>query len=259
LTDGRTSGTHSGLRDVLPGGVCLSPKLSVGGGGQSVATGAEVVRDGAERDQEPLRVLGRLEPLEYPFTLPRRQVRVFSTIVQPLVPTMLTLGQCSTNRGRIAGELVGDHHPRLGTALSIKHPMQETLGSYLIASVLDQDVQNNTVLIDSSPQPVALATDLQRHLIQMPLVASSHSSSTQPCGEGGPECGAPLADGLVADDDPTLGEQILHVAEAEVEAEVQPHGVSDELGREAIASIERPVSGVGDGHQTRLIADPCPT
>jgi hypothetical protein len=59
----------------------------------------------------------------------------------------------------------------------------------------------------------------------MPPVASSPAPPTQPCSEGGTELGAPLSDGLVADDDATLGEQILHVAEAEIEAEVQPHGM----------------------------------
>src|SRR5258708_40102628 len=61
----------------------------------------------------------------------------------------------------------------------------------------------------------------------------------------------------MADDDATLGEQILNVAEAEVEAEIQPYGMSDDLGREAVASIGRPVSGLGGGHWTRLIAYPC--
>ena len=93
----------------------------------------------------------------------------------------------------------------------------------------------------------------------MPLVAGAYSSSTQPCSEGGAEFGAPLADSLMADDDATLGKQILNVAEAEVEAKAQPYRMSDDLGREAVASIGRPVSGLGDGHWTRLIADPCPS
>jgi hypothetical protein len=59
----------------------------------------------------------------------------------------------------------------------------------------------------------------------------------------------------MADDDAAFAEQILHVAEAEVEAKVQPHGVSDDLVREAVASIGRLVSELGDGYQTRLIAD----
>ena len=59
----------------------------------------------------------------------------------------------------------------------------------------------------------------------------------------------------MADDDGTLSEQILNVAEAEVETKVQPDGVSDDLGREAVAVIGRPLSGLCDGHQMTLIAD----
>jgi zinc-finger of transposase IS204/IS1001/IS1096/IS1165 len=57
LLDGYLSATHSGLSDVLPGGMCLRANLSVGGGGQLVSTGAEVIGDSAERDQKTLRVL----------------------------------------------------------------------------------------------------------------------------------------------------------------------------------------------------------
>ena len=144
---------------------------------------------------------------------------------------MLGVRQHPSNGWRVAGKLVGDHHARLGAALSVKHSMQETLGGCLIATLLDQDVQDDAMLIHGSPQPVAFGADLQRHLVQMPLVASAYSSSTQPCSERGAEFGAPLADGLVADDDATLGEQILNVAETDVKAEVQPYGMSDDLRR----------------------------
>ncbi len=83
------------------------------------------------------------------------------------------------NALRIAGKLVGDHDPRLGARLAIKHTTQEALGGYLIAPLLDQDVQDDSVLVIGLPQPVTFATDLQRNFVQMPLVAGSHSSSTQ--------------------------------------------------------------------------------
>jgi hypothetical protein len=86
---------------------------------------------------------------------------------------MLAARQCSANRGRVAGELIGDHHARLGAALTVKHTMQETLSGYLITPLLDQDIQRDAVLVNGSPQPVALATDLQRNFVQMPLVAGS--------------------------------------------------------------------------------------
>src|SRR6266511_2087887 len=159
---------------------------------------------------------------------------------------MLDVRQRPSNGWRVAGKLVSDHDARLGAALVVKHPTQETLGSYLIASLLDQDVQYDSVLIDSSPEPVAFAADLQRHLVQMPLVAGSHSSSSQPRGEGGAEPGAPLADRLVADDDTSFSEQILNVTEAAVEAEGEPYGVSDDIWREAVPAVGRPISGLGD-------------
>jgi len=151
---------NSGLSDVPPGGVRLGAELSVGGGGYSVSARAEVVGNSAERDQETLRMLGRLEALEYLFALTRRQVRVFGTIVQSFMAPMLRVRYHPSNGWRIARELIGDDHPRLGAALAVKHPMQETLRSHLIASLLDQDVQDDAVLIDSSPQPVAFTADL---------------------------------------------------------------------------------------------------
>ena len=41
----------------------------------------------------------------------------------------------------------------------------------------------------------------------------------------------------MADDNATLGEQILNVTKAEMKAKIQPDGVSDDLGREAVAAI----------------------
>ena len=172
---------------------------------------------------------------------------------------MLTVRQCSANRGRVAGQLIGDQDPRLGAILTVKHTTQEALSGYLIAPLLDQDVQNDAVLVNGSPQPVTFATDLQRNFVQMPLVAGSHSSSTQPFRKCGSELGAPLANGLMADDDPTFREKILNVTKAEMKAEVQPDGVSNDLGREAVAPIRQTVSGLGDGHQTTLIADTRPS
>src|SRR5258708_28273709 len=108
-------------------------------------------------------------------------------------------------------------------------------------------MSSTTPLIDGSPQPVAFAMDPQRHFVQIPLVAGSCSSSTQPGSKGGAEFGAPLSDRLVADDEAAFGEEILNVTKAEMKAKVQPDGVSDDLGREAVAPIGRTVIGLGDG------------
>ena len=47
----------------------------------------------------------------------------------------------------------------------------------------------------------------------------------------------PLPHGLVADDDAARGQHLLDHAQAEGEAEVQPHRVADDLGRKAVAGV----------------------
>jgi hypothetical protein len=63
----------------------------------------------------------------------------------------------------------------------------------------------------------------------------------------------------MADDDPAFREEILNVTKAEMKPKIQPDSVSDDLGREAVAPIRGTVSGLGDGHQTTLIADTRPS
>ena len=64
----------------------------------------------------------------------------------------------------------------------------------------------------------------------------------------------------MADDDAALAKEILHVAKAEMEHEIQPDSVSDDLRWKAVAAIRRSVGRGRDGdmHQVRLIADPRP-
>jgi hypothetical protein len=47
----------------------------------------------------------------------------------------------------------------------------------------------------------------------------------------------PLPHGFVADDDAVGSEQLLHHAEIKREAEIEPYGMADNLGRKPIAGI----------------------
>jgi hypothetical protein len=47
----------------------------------------------------------------------------------------------------------------------------------LIAPLLNQNVEDDTVLVDGPPEPVALAFDLELHLVQMPFVTRACSAS----------------------------------------------------------------------------------
>jgi hypothetical protein len=84
---------HSGRRPEargrapLPETLCAD--LTVLLGGKKMAPGAKVVADSAEGLQEPLGMLGRLEPLEHPFAFPDRSVGVVaphSNVIMPPLP-----------------------------------------------------------------------------------------------------------------------------------------------------------------------------
>jgi hypothetical protein len=145
-------------------------------GREAVAAGTEVVTDGTEDRQEGLNVPGRLEALHHSLSLAYGKVRILSTIVQAFVVAVIDVGQDSPDGRWVSRELVGDDDSRL-VANSGDDLLQEPFGGMLITSRLDQDVEHDTVLVDRSPQPVAMTTDADRYFVEMSFVAGSCSSS----------------------------------------------------------------------------------
>jgi len=62
----------------------------------------------------------------------------------------------------------------------------------------------------------------------------------------------PEPDGLIADNDSTVGQEILHVPQAQAEAEIQLDSVFDNFGREAVASEAGGALVFGHGKQLKL-------
>ena len=102
----------------------------------------------------------RLEALEHAFSSASRAVGVLGPVVQPLVPPVLHAGQHPPHSGRIARELIGNHHPRL-VPVPVHYASKESLGGFLVAPRLDQDVEHDPVLIDRPPQPVLASVALE--------------------------------------------------------------------------------------------------
>src|SRR5437868_2290436 len=103
---------------------------------------------------------------------------ILSSGIQALVPSVIHVRQHPSQSGCVACKLVGDHHPRLA-ARRLNHSAKERLGGMLIASLLDQDVQKHAMLIDGTPQPMTLASNLELHFVQMPFIARMSASPTQ--------------------------------------------------------------------------------
>src|SRR6266542_4379122 len=105
------SGSGRQSRDLAPGGEAGLEQLVVLGCGEEVPAGTKVVRNGAERTEELLRVLRRFEALEHAFSAAGRAVGILRPIVQPLVPPVLHPREHLAYGRRVAGQFVGDHDP----------------------------------------------------------------------------------------------------------------------------------------------------
>src|SRR5580700_4926705 len=95
-------------------------------------------------------------------------MRILSPIVQALVLAMFDakahLRPCSA----VGPELVRDHDAGRCDG-GFQEPPHELLRSATVSSTLDQDVENETVLINGAPEPVLFARDRDDDLIHIPL------------------------------------------------------------------------------------------
>ena len=122
-------------------------------------------------------------------------------------------------------------------ALSFHQFPEETRGRPSITPGLDEDVYHVTVLVDGPPEIVTSALNIHEQFIQTPRVAHPTASAPQPPRVVGPERLTPVPNRLVGHRHTPLGQQVLGIAETEAEAMVQPDGVADDLGWEAVAVV----------------------
>jgi hypothetical protein len=109
-------------------------------------------------------------------------VRVLRSVVQPLVLAMLDGGHNLLLRRAVAGKLVGDHDAGRPHLLLQERP-EQPLGSMLVASALDQDVEHDAGLVHGSPQPILHPGNLEHDLIEMPFIANPGKATTDLIGE----------------------------------------------------------------------------
>ncbi len=74
---------------------------------------------------------------------------------------------------------------------------EEPFGSFPITSLLDQDIEDNTVLIHGTPKVMLNALDLDKYLVEIPLVARPGTTAAQTIGNALSEFMAPSPHRLV--------------------------------------------------------------
>lgn len=212
----------------------LGPELAKGRSADQVWLSVEAVVDGGVGGEEPLGLALRLEPLHFPLPPPDRQVRVLGAIVGAHAAWPVTVGEAKIPRGGavrcqlVRGEGIGVD------ALALQELAQQFQRRMLVAAALNQHVQHLSLVIDGAPEEQPPPANANHHLIEMPSARWGRPTPAQVGREQRTELQRPTPDRLIADVDPALRQQLLHVPEAQGEAKVQPNRVADHFGREAV-------------------------
>jgi len=85
-------------------------------------------------------------------------------------------------------------------------------------------------MIDGTPEIHPLAGAPHHHLVEMPAIARPRATPTQPLCDRGTELPHPAPYGFLGDVEPALGQQLLDVAIAQGEAEIERDRVLNDLG-----------------------------
>jgi hypothetical protein len=125
---------------------------------------------------------------------------------------------------------------------ALQQPSKEAFGRLCVPPWLNEDVEHDAVLIHGTPKITLHALNPDEHLIQMPLVTGPRTTAAQAFGKALAKFLAPAPNGLIGDDDATLGQQELNIPQAEAEHVIQPDSMADDLGGKAMA-----VARVGRG------------
>ena len=149
---------------------------------------------------------------------------------------MLDTGKQMTLSDAVASQLVSHDHPRQ-ILQAFQQPSEEALGGVGIAPVLNKDVEHNAVLIHGTPKVVLHALDPDEHLVEVPLVPWPRPAAAQAIGKALAEFPAPSPHGLIGDNNTSLSQKQLNIAQAEAEHMIQPDSMADDLGGEAMAVV----------------------
>jgi len=90
-------------------------------------------------------------------------------------------------------------------------PSPQPLGGFSITPLLDQNIEDDTILIHGAPQIMLNALDPDEYLVEVPLVARPRTTAAQTISKALAEFLAPASHRLVGDDDAALSQKQLNV------------------------------------------------
>ncbi len=165
-------------------------------------------------------------------------MRVFRSIVESFVLTMLHLRQDFPFSSRITLPFVGNNHA-WNILKSFEQFPEESFRCLFVSPTLHQDIKDVSVLIHSSPQGVFLSPDCENDLVHVPCVATARTAMTQFVGIRLPTFQALLPNRFIGHNHAPLCHKFLNISVTERKTKIEPDAVTDNGWWEAIAFVIR--------------------
>ena len=127
----------------------------------------------------------------------------------------------------------------------------------LVPPALNQHIEDLALVVDSTPQVHVLTRDPDDHLVEVPAIARPRTVPPQPSCDHGTEFHNPAPHTLMRDVETALGQEILDVAVAKRETQIQPDRVLDERRRKPMSAIREMVHAGTLSHR-HFPRDPLP-
>jgi hypothetical protein len=177
----------------------------------------------------------RCEPLHVSLSSSRRLVRILRSIVQPLVLAMFDTKAHVLARCAVGFEVICDPDAWRSPGL-LQQLSHEPLRGAAISPALDEDVENKAILIDGAQcflPAIVITTSSRCHL--SPRTGARRRMRLE---NSRPNFSAQQRIVFMADDDPARSQYFFDHPRARRKPKIQPNGVAEDLGREAMATIE---------------------
>ena len=163
-------------------------------------------------------------------------MRKLSPVVGILSRIVSNARQDRSLRSTIALEFIGDDPERFFT-LTSHQSAEEPLGCLLIATRLQQNVDDITVLVNGTPKILLLTVNPD--VVQVPCVPETTLLFLETPSKVGSEFPAPSPDGFIGNNSPAFGEEIFDITEAQAETVIDPDGVADDFRWKTVSVVTR--------------------
>ncbi len=201
-----------------------------------MATEAKQILSESIQSQKPLSLSRREKPTHVTFSLASRFVGDFGSVVRIDMVDVIHRGHDRPMSRIIAAKFVGDYPPRFPT-LTFEQAVEKPFRGTLIAAALHQHINDIAVLINGTPEILALALDRDKHFVDMPHIAQAALPFFEFSSIVRPKLLTPLPNRFIRDGDPTFGEEFFDFTKAEAEPMVEPDGVADNFRRKAMTLV----------------------